>query len=93
MRVFVHLQLEAAQTARVDELRKNLLRYTDDLYEENHSMFEMHISNMAKEKLATAHFGPVMLLTLGKVYRLQAKRFHWNLSAYFRCGTASCLAT
>ena len=70
---------------RIEELRKNLLRYTDDLYTENHSMFEMHIQNLAREKLAPAAFGPVMLTTLGRVYQLQAKRSRWNMGAYFKC--------
>ena len=78
------LQLEAAQTERIAELKRNLLRYTDELYAENHSMFEMHIRNMATEKLATAHYGPVMLLALGKVYVTQAKRSRGNVGAYFR---------
>ena len=77
--------MESTQTARIDELKRNLLRYTDELYAENHSMFEMHMRNMATEKLATAAYGPVMLLTLGKVYCLQAKRFRGNYSAYFKC--------
>ena len=81
------LQLEAAQTERIAELKRNLLRYTDELYAENHSMFEMHIRNMATEKLATAHYGPVMLLALGKVYVTQAKRSRGNVGAYFRCAS------
>jgi hypothetical protein len=78
------VQVEAAQAKRVEQLRKNLLKYTDDIYAENHSMFEMHVTNLATQNLATAEYGPVMLITLGKVYRLQAKRFHGNLGAYFR---------
>jgi hypothetical protein len=79
------VQLEKAQNARVEELKRNLLRYTDELFAENDSMFEMHMRNLANEKLATAHYGPVMLLTLGKVYGLQAKRFRGNFGAYFKC--------
>ena len=92
------MQLEAAQTARVEELARNLLRYTDELFAENASMFEMHMRNMATEKLATAAYGPVMLVTLGKVYCLQAKRSRGNLGAYFKCAleatsrSAECLA-
>ena len=77
--------MEAAQKDRIDELRKNLLRYTDELYADNHSMFDMHIFNLAREKLAPAHFGPIMLVTLGRVYQLQAKRSRWNMGAYFKC--------
>jgi hypothetical protein len=76
--------MDADQTKRVEQLCKNLLVYTDELYAENHSMFEMHITNLATQKLATAVYGPVMLMTLGKVYKLQAKRFHGNIGAYFR---------
>jgi hypothetical protein len=82
------LQMEASQNARIEVLRKNLLKYTDELYCENNSMFEQHIENMAREKLAPAAFGPVMLTTLGRVYQLQAKRSRWNMGAYFKCAPA-----
>ena len=82
------LQLEAAQTARIEELKKNLLRYVDDLYSDQKDMFHEHLVNMAEQKLATAHYGPVMLMQLGKVYCLQAKRARGNLGAYFKCAAA-----
>ena len=79
------MQLMDAQTERIQQLRKNLLLYTDELYAENHSEFEMHVRNVAAQKLATAEYGPVMLIVIGKVYRLQAKRFNGNIGAFFKC--------
>lgn len=48
-------------------------------------MFDMHIRNMAEQKLATAEYGPVMLVTLGKVYKLSAKQAQGNMVAFFKC--------
>lgn len=48
-------------------------------------MFDMHIRNMAEQKLATAEYGPVMLVTLGKVYKLSAKQSQGNMVAFFKC--------
>lgn len=81
------MQLVAAQAERVAHLRKNLLLYTDELYAENHSEFEMHVTNVATQKLATAEYGPVMLIVIGRVYRLQAKRFRGNIGAFFKCAS------
>jgi hypothetical protein len=78
-------QIEKSQTLRVQEVANNLLRYIDELWGDSEPMFDMHVRNMAREKLATAEYGPVMLITLGKVYRLQAKRARGNVLAYFRC--------
>lgn len=47
-------------------------------------MFDMHIRNMAEQKLATAEYGPVMLVTLGKVYKLSAKQAQGNMVAFFK---------
>ena len=79
------LQIEKVQQLRTETVRDNLLRYIDSLWKDTFDMFDMHVENMAKEKLVTALHGPVMLVTLGKVYKLQAKRAQGNMVAYFKC--------
>jgi hypothetical protein len=78
------LQIEKVQQLRTETVRDNLLRYIDSLWKDSFDMFDMHIENLATEKLATALHGPVMLVTLGKVYKLQAKRAQGNMVAYFK---------
>jgi hypothetical protein len=77
------VQLDKMQTARIDHVKSNLLKYLDTLYTDT-DMFQMHIKNLAAQKLATAEYGPVMLVTLGKVYRLSAKQAQGNMVAYFK---------
>lgn len=78
------LQIERTQEVRVKEVAGNLLKYLDELWGDDPAMFDMHLRSMAKEKLATAEYGPPMLVVLGKVYRLQARRSRGNVIAYFR---------
>ena len=59
------------------------MRYIDTLWAET-DVFDMHIRNMAEQKLATAEYGPVMLVTLGKVYKLSAKQAQGNMVAFFK---------
>lgn len=82
------MQVEKVQGLRTDTVRDNLLVYIDSLWRDSNDMFDMHMKNMAIEKLATAEYGPMMLTTLGKVYRLQAKRAQGNFAAYFKCDPA-----
>ena len=72
------------QGLRTDTVKDNLLVYIDSLWSDSNDMFDMHVRNLATEKLATAEYGPMMLATLGKVYRLQAKRAQGNFAAYFK---------
>lgn len=77
-------QVEKVQGLRTDTVKDNLLVYIDSLWKDSNDMFDMHVRNLATEKLATAEYGPMMLTTLGKVYRLQAKRAQGNFAAYFK---------
>jgi hypothetical protein len=79
------IQVEKVQGLRTETVKNNLLVYIDALWRDSNEMFDMHIRNMATEKLATAEYGPMMLSTLGKVYKLQAKRAQGNFAAYFKC--------
>lgn len=83
------MQIEASQQARVQTLRTNLLVYTDKMYDaaEFEAEFEAKIRALASDKLATAAYGPIMLVTLGRVYRLQVKRARGNIGAYFKCAS------
>lgn len=78
-------QVEKVQKIRIEAVKNNLLRYLDTLWAET-TMFDMHIRNMAEQKLATAEYGPVMLVTLGKVYKLSAKQAQGNMVAFFKYG-------
>lgn len=81
MRVCV--QVEKVQKLRIESVKNNLLKYVDTLWSDA-DMFDMHIRNMAEQKLATAEYGPVMLVTLGKVYKLSAKQAQGNMVAFFK---------
>eukprot|EP00892_Ulva_mutabilis_P006219 jgi/Ulvmu1/396/UM001_0403.1 len=76
-------KVEKVQRVRIEAVKTNLLRYLDTLWSET-TMFDMHIRNMAEQKLATAEYGPVMLVTLGKVYKLSAKQAQGNMVAFFK---------
>lgn len=78
------MQVEKVQGLRTETVKDNLLVYIDSLWKDSNDMFDMHIKNLASEKLATAEYGPMMLTTLGKVYKLQAKRAQGNFAAYFK---------
>ena len=73
--------------ARVEILRRNLLVYTDKMYQENPAEFKGKMEALATGELVEAAYGPIMLVTLGRVYRLAVKRARGNIGAFFKCAS------